>query len=476
MKISLRIFLGYFLIVGLAAYFVLQVFVNEVKPGVRQSMESSLVDTANTLAQLATTDMQNGTIASGQFSQALQAVSALPSSAQISGVSKKTFNYRVTVTDRLGIVIYDSKKLAIGKDYSKWNDVYLTLQGKYGARSTRDNPNDDRSSVMYVAAPIKQGNKIIGVLTVSHPNLSVQPYIEKSQKKILQQGGILLGLSFVVGLLASYWLSRSIGRLTRYASAVASGEDAVLPDLGNNEMGDLGKTLETMRRQLDGKHYVEHYVQTLTHEMKSPLSAIRGAAEILQENPAEEDRQRFLGNIQQQSQRLADLVDKTLALASVEYRQNENKRVSLDVSEICRELGQHYQASTNKKNISVNIDIKALSAHVLGDSFLLKQAIQNLIENAIDFSHAEGKVDMQLQENGSYYEVRVRDWGVGIPDFAQDRLFERFYSLPRPESGQRSSGLGLSFVQEVAQLHQGSIQLSNHPESGVEAILLLPKN
>jgi two-component system, OmpR family, sensor histidine kinase CreC len=476
MKISLRIFLGYFLIVGLAAYFVLQIFVNEVKPGVRQSMESSLVDTANTLAQLATPDMQNGAIANGQFSQALNAVGALPSSAQISGVSKKTFNYRVTITDAFGTVIYDSRKLDVGKDYSKWNDVYLTLRGKYGARSTRDNPNDDRTSVMYVAAPIKQGNKIIGVLTVSHPNMSVQPYIEKSQKKILQQGAVLLALSFGVGLLASFWLSRSIGRLHRYASSVASGEAAVLPELGNNEMGDLGKALETMRRQLDGKHYVEQYVQTLTHEMKSPLSAIRGAAEILQENPAEEDRQRFVDNIQQQSQRLADLVDKTLALAAVEYRQNENKRVQLDVVSICQELNQHYQNNRNKKNIHVNFDMSANTAVVLGDAFLLKQAIQNLIDNAIDFSHADARVEVKLQERRQHIEIRVRDVGVGIPDYAKDRLFERFYSLPRPETGQRSSGLGLSFVYEVAQLHHGSIQLDNQQEGGVEALFTLPRS
>jgi two-component system, OmpR family, sensor histidine kinase CreC len=447
-----------------------------VKPGVRQAMESSLVDTANALAQLASADMQTGSIASGQFSQAIKAVGALPSSAEISGVSKKTFNYRVTVTDHLGTVVYDSRGLDVGKDYSQWNDVYLTLRGKYGARSTRENPSDDRSSVMYVAAPIKDNHKIIGVLTVSNPNLSVQPYIEKSQKKILQQGGILLGLSFAVGLLASFWLSRSISRLTRYASAVASGETAVLPDLGNNEMGDLGKTLETMRRQLDGKHYVEQYVQTLTHEMKSPLSAIRGAAEILQDNPVDADRERFITNIQQQSQRLADLIDKTLALASVEYRQNENKRTLLDVIPVCRELQLHYQQSHTIKNVVIDFDFSVSAAQILGDAFLLKQAIQNLIENAIDFSHPNGKIKVQLSQTTSHYQLSVRDWGVGIPEYAQDRLFERFYSLPRPENGQRSSGLGLSFVQEVAQLHQGSIQLKNMPDGGVEALLVLPKS
>ena len=181
MKIGLRIFLGYFLIVGLAGFFVMRVFVNEVKPGVRQAMEDTLVDTANALAELAAQDMREGHIGDGQFARSVDSLVKRDVRAQIWNFQKRSFDYRIYVTDGKGIVVYDSSHQAVGQDYSRWNDVYLTLRGKYGARSTRADPKDDSSSVMHVAAPIRDGDSIIGALTVAKANQRIEPFIETSQ-------------------------------------------------------------------------------------------------------------------------------------------------------------------------------------------------------------------------------------------------------------------------------------------------------
>jgi len=480
MKISFRIFLGYFLIVGLAAYFILQVFVNQVKPGVRQSMESSLVDTANVLAQLATNDLKNGVIADGEFSRAIGSAKTSRYKAGISEYMKEVFNYRIIVTDDKGKVVFDSDSKDVGKDYSRWNDIYLTLRGQYGARSTRTNPDDETSTVMYVAAPIMDGDKLIGVLSVANPNASIQPFIEQSQKNIVRQGSILIGVSFLIGLAVTFWFTRSLDKLGKYAKAVSVGERAVLPDLGRNEMGELGNALETMRKQLDGKQYVEQYVQTLTHEMKSPLAAIRGASEILEENPAETDRVKFLDNIKTQSTRLSEMIDKMLALASVEYRQNEIEKTSLDLSGLCRQVLHDFENATNKKQSHKKIQWQSegldIDAPMQGDPFLLTQALQNLLDNAIDFSPEHGVIKLSIESDQSQCCIKIRDQGAGIPDYAAERLFERFYSLPRPDTGQRSSGLGLSFVKEVALAHRGDITLVNLPEGGVLASLFLARS
>src|SRR5678816_2681829 len=98
----------------------------------------------------------------------------------------------IYVTDARGIVVFDSSGRDVGKDYSRWNDVYLTLRGRYGARSTRADPADDASTVMYVAAPIvdrsSAGERIVGVLTVAKPNRAIAPFIERSQDTILRWG------------------------------------------------------------------------------------------------------------------------------------------------------------------------------------------------------------------------------------------------------------------------------------------------
>ena len=156
MKIGLRIFLGYFLIVGLAGFFVMRVFVEEVKPGVRQAMEDTLVDTSNALALLAAHDLQAGELEHGRFAASVDALAARDVDAKIWNYHKRHADYRIYVTDARGIVVYDSAHKDLGKDFSRWNDVYLTLRGKYGARSTRSDPKDDASSVMHVAAPIRR--------------------------------------------------------------------------------------------------------------------------------------------------------------------------------------------------------------------------------------------------------------------------------------------------------------------------------
>jgi len=472
-KIGLRIFLGYFLIVGLAGFFVMRVFVNEVKPGVRQAMEDTLVDTANALAELATQDMRAGSIGNGQFARSVDRLVRRDVRAQIWNVGKKSFDYRIYVTDARGIVVYDSAHQALGKDYSRWNDVYLTLRGQYGARSTRSDPNDDRSSVMHVAAPIRDGGAIIGVLTVAKANQRIQPFIESSQQAILRQGWLLLGLSFLIGVGVTWWLSRSLAILGRFARSVTAGERVAAPDLGANEIGELGRALATMRDRLDGKQYVEQYVQTLAHEMKSPIAAIRGAAEILEDAPPGPDRERFLRNIDTQSMRLAAMIDKMLALAAVEHRQVLDNIEPVDLTAILDEAVDALEPRLARKGLRIDRAADAAPAVVPGNRFLLAQALANLLDNALDFSPPGGAIGLRLRRDGQLLLLQVSDQGPGVPDFARDRVFERFYSLPRPDGG-RSSGLGLSFVREVANLHGGAIRLVNREAGGALAELSLP--
>ncbi len=474
MKIGLRIFLGYFLIVGLAGFFVMRVFVNEVKPGVRQAMEDTLVDTANALAELASQDMREGTIATGRFAASVDSLVRRDVRAQIWNFRKKSFDYRIYVTDQRGIVVYDSTHRALGEDYSRWNDVYLTLRGKYGARSTRSDPADDSSSVMHVAAPIRDGERIIGALTVAKANQRIQPFIENSQQAILRQGWILLGLSFLIGIGVTLWLSRSLATLGRFARAVTAGERVPAPVLGNNEIGELGQALATMRDRLDGKQYVEQYVQTLAHEMKSPLAAIRAATEILEEAPPGEDRERFLRNIDSQTARLAAMIDKMLSLAAVEFRQALEAVAPVDMAELVASALEALEPRLGRKQLRVDFAPPVVAAIVHGDAFLLGQAVANLLDNAIDFSPVGGVIAVKLERGDAEMVVEVSDQGPGVPEFAVGRVFERFYSLPRPDGG-RSSGIGLSFVREVAALHGGSARLSNRDiGAGAVATLSLP--
>lgn len=484
MKIGLRILLGYFLIVALAALLLGRVFVQEVKPGVRQAMEDTLVDTANILAELARDDLVSGDIADGHFARHVRDLVRRDLGAEIWGFSKRKVSTRVYVTDDKGMVVFDSDDRDVGRDYSRWNDVYLTLRGRYGARSTRIDPNDETSTVMHVAAPIvlrENGrSRIVGVLTVAKPNRAIAPFIARSQGVILRWGFVLLGVALLIGLLAAWWLSRQLGALRRYAHAVTAGERATLPD-GAGEFAELGRALETMRDKLEGKQYVEQYVHALTHELKSPLAAIRGGAELLQSGgeamPAA-DRARFVDTIHAQSERMAEMIDKLLALAAVEHRQRIEKPLPVDLHALAREaaerIAQKYEQKRLRLRIEPDVAADAPPAVVQGDAFLLRQSLLNLLDNAADFSPADGEVELRVVASTHAVEVTVSDRGPGVPDYALERTFERFYSLARPGGGSRSSGLGLCFVAEAMSLHGGTATLDNRDGGGAVARLTLP--
>lgn len=464
MRIGLRLLLAFFLVLGLALFVVMRVFIEEVKPGTRLAMEDSLVDAANALALVAAPDLKAGTLSTGPFSQALSALPAVDPGATLWGFRKSRIDSRVTVTDARGIVVFDSSGLDVGKDHSRWNDVLRTLRGEYGARSSAESEHDADRTVMHVAAPVKDGERIIGVLTVSRPNQTLEPYIQRSRDRILNWSWGLLGLSLVIGLLFTWWIASSLSRLRGYAHAVARGERAELPRMGrlsgNTEFADLAQAVERMRIKLEDKAYVENYVHTLTHELKSPLAAIRGAAELLQEPMPEVDRERFAGNIQRQTERLQQLIDRLLALAHVEQLGQLRTIGPVDLAAITCDLLHTAEPRLQRKGLRLRTTLDE-GATVRGDRFLIAQALQNLLDNAIDFSPQGGMLDVSARRLDGRVEWAVRDQGPGLPDYAADRIFERFYSLPRADTQEKSSGLGLCFVKEVSELHGGTLKIDN---------------
>ena len=360
-----------------------------------------------------------------------------------------------------------------GKDYSRWNDVARTLRGDYGARASRKDPDDPLSLILYVAAPIRIAGKTAGVLTVAKPAESVSTFLDTAQHEITL-GGIIAVLAVVLlGAAVSYWVSRPIERLTRYAQSIRDGKRAVLPRLGRGELGNLGAAFEEMRIALEGKAYVENYVQTLTHQMKTPVSAIRGAAELLKEDMPEEERKRFIENIHSESQRMQELIDHMLRLSAVENRRELRDLEDVDMVELVEDALKSLGPVLTAKGLRLTRPTGP-PVPVRGERFLLLQAITNLIQNAADFSPEGSSIEIALSREEDELRLTVRDHGPGIPDFAVEKVFDRFYSLPRPGSSRKSTGLGLPFVREVAHLHGGWAGLSNPPEGGACATFCVP--
>jgi len=472
MNLSTRLFLGFFVVVAVGVYFFLQIAFDVLKPAARNSTEDVLVEISNMLAAIVTEEVRAGRISEGSFARSMRQFAGRDFEATIWGVIRGKPDSRVYITDDQGIVIFDTDQQDVGKDFSQWRDVHLTLRGQYGARSTRMDPKDELSTVMHVAAPITDGDRIIGVLTVAKPNLSVQPFLERGRRVLLKGGLFLLVVSLVVGLALSVWFTRSLRSLALYAGEVSQGKRAVLPRVSGRELKALGGAMETMRTKLEGKDYVERYVHNLTHELKSPLAAVQGATELLHEDMSPAERTKFLSNIRDETDRMQLIVGKMLDLAVVEHRQSLQHVEPVNLHELLQELVMRQKELVTARGLTIDQDISP-SMVVQGERFLLHQAFSNLLDNALAFTSDGGHLTIKGVADHEGVQVTIRDTGPGIPDYAADRLFERFYSLPRPVTGKKGTGLGLSFAQEVAQLHGGSITLATHPQGGAIATFRL---
>lgn len=438
---------------------------DEIKAFHNQSFEEVLVDTAHALAEIVADDLRHSQSDLKSLHTALQKAKAREFSAQIYGLKKQNFDLRVYVTDNLGKIVFDSNSIEnIGVDYSKWRDVSLTLQGEYGARTSDEmiidaDGNEEEVSVAYVAAPVFIDNEIVAVVSVGKPKTNIQKFIELAKQDVIAAMLLSLLLALVLGFAIYVWVSRPLKLLVLYANKVMRGERAEPPLNGGLEIKQVAQSMANMRSALEDKQYVERYVQTLTHEMKSPLTAIMAAAEILQSDLPEDKRLKFTSNILLEAGRLNDFANELLQLAAVEKLDRLANVEKVDLVALLHTLIVSFEPVLVKKSLTIDTQLPS-SAYIRGDAFLLKQAVENLLRNAIEFSPEHGGISLVVNSSDSGCDIVVEDNGAGIPEYALDHIFERFYSLPRP-SGKNSTGLGLNFVQEVAELHKGYVKLNN---------------
>ena len=493
MKIRTRIFLVFIFVVAAGFYFLVQWIADDLRPRYLESLEEPLVDTAYILAEWFADEFVDDEFNAQPLSEIFHRAYQRRFKAQIYALEKRHVDLRVYVTDRTGKVVFDSVGQDVGKDYSRWNDVHRTLNGQYGARASNEDPHDPVSVVLYIAAPIMRDGELIGVVSVGKPARNADRFLAVAKYKVSVAGLIaaVIVVLLVLGLYA--WVSRPLEKLIRYAQAVKAGERVSLPKLGRNEIGMMGAAMEEMRQELAGKEYAQRYVQTLTHELKSPLAAMRGAAELLNEDMPIDQRRRFLSNIRTEVQRLQDLVDRLLELAALEKRQSLEDVEDIRLDQLVNDVVTSLEPLAALQKITINNTVAAVS--VRGERFLLRQAIANLLRNALEFSPRNSEITLNSESRDKQTVLQVIDNGSGIPDYALTRIFDRFYSLPRPHSNDpndsdfgpdsqsqsqssagktKSTGLGLSFVKEVADLHGGKIELLNRPQGGAVALFELP--
>ncbi|HEX4924106.1 MAG TPA: two-component system sensor histidine kinase CreC [Bdellovibrionales bacterium] len=476
MSLRLRLILGMTFIILAALAAAVHSLRKEIRPRYKEVVEDSLVELSQTLA--AAIARHNERLEPSKLDELFKAVKG-PIQADIFGVKKTAVDFEAYVTDAKGTVVYDSAEPGrAGQDFSKWNDVHLTLQGKYGSRSTRRNPDDELSSLLHVAAPILVGAQLAGVVSVRKPERALEAFLVRTESTTVAFAIVIFGFVLGAAVLLSTILTRPIGALTRYALLNRGEGRHPLPPLSSPEFRQLGQAFEEMRVAVEGKRTIENYVQAFTHELKSPLTAIRAASELALEEMPPADRARFLANIQTETRRIQMIVDYLLEIASLESRTGLKNTESVDLVALAKEAAAALEPLAQKKNLRLRVaDLKG-TAVIEGEKFLLFQALRNLVQNAIEHAKDGTEIAIATESSDKGWTASVTNEGDEIPEYALPRIFEKFYSLEKPDSKKKSSGLGLPFAKEVAALHRGSLTVVNRMGGtpGVTSRLTLPAN
>lgn len=439
-----------------------------------ETIEESLNDTTHVLSAIVEEEIKKNpndrfrfkTVVESLFRDPFLNVRKRTFEAKIYSLLKTNADIQMYVTDAKGIVIFDSERFREGLDYSKYNDVYLTLQGKYGVRSSKMF-DTEKEGALFIASPIRYQKEIIGVLTVIKPKIGVIPFIEEAKNKFWRISLLVASSIAIVFSILAYISFRPIIRLSQYVISLRNQERKPFPKLGIKELNDLGKEVDQLVLELEGKKYVESYVQTLTHEIKSPLSSILASVELIESHPKEMSR--LTKTIEAEAKRIQSLIDQLLELSSLEGKNSIQLDDTIDLIALLEEVIHRFEIEWERKSLQVNTMFPKVSVIIKGNQNYLRMAIENIFRNSIEFANPKDQIRIQLQvlEN-SKIKLVILDEGQSIPDYALSKVTEKFFSLPRPRDNRKSSGLGLSIVKEICDLHQANLTIRNLEPKGVE--------
>ncbi len=387
----------------------------------------------------------------------------------------------ILVVDSDGRVVADSAKpSAVGSDYGKRAEIRKALSGGYG-EATRQLQNGRLA--LYVAAPILVSGRVVGVTYASSSTFSVLTLLSEYRGDLAIVVIAFLIAAFIITEVLTRWLARPLQDLQRGAARLASDHSVRVKPSGPRETRELATAFNELAEEIESSSVELHeeerrksrFISDVSHELRSPLTGIRLAAETLLENDIDAtDEKRFLETIVRESDRLTGLANDLLELQRIEGATGELPLTQVDLRQAALLAVEANEPVAAERGVTVVVEGRA--PRVLGVRDRLQQVVGNLLDNATRHTPTGKHVFVRLSEEDGQAVLRVVDEGSGIPRVDLANLFERFYraqySRDRASGG---AGLGLAIVRAIVTAHGGSIEAANRPEGGAVFTVRLPK-
>jgi signal transduction histidine kinase len=361
-----------------------------------------------------------------------------------------------------------------------------------------DDPRDPQGRKVFSAAELREGDRVAGYLYVVLGGEAFDSVARMIQDSYILRLGIGVGLAslalaLIAGLVSFNWLTRRLRRLSAAVDAFKHSEFEAAVDLGQwrrgpggDEIDALGLTVEQMsRRIVDQIRQLHHadaarreMIANISHDLRTPLTSLQGYLETLlikESALSETERRHYLDLAAKHGKRLGQLTTELFELAMLEGQGTELQFEPFSLAELVQDVAQKFELEAEKHGLTLETEIPAGAPFVSGDIALIARVLENLIENAIKYTPAGGRVRIALVPGSERISARVSDTGVGIPEHEIPHIFERFYRVEKSRGeGPEGTGLGLAIAHRILDLHGGLITVESKPGDGASFTFDLP--
>ena len=382
---------------------------------------------------------------------------------------------RVTLIDPDGTVTYDS--LADASELPSHADRPEVVSAFENGTGSSERGSDTVGYMsIYEAERLDSGQ----VVRLSVDRAGVMAFLFQDLVLLVLFAVVLVGASWLV----TRWLSR------RFVQPILeidpSSGDGVAPyveldPLVNRLNEQHAELVQRMSQIQDAADMRREFTANVTHELKTPIASISGAAELIRDGIAKpKDVPGFAGRIYDDARRLSSLVSDILTLSKLDETERAGSRELFEPSEsvnllaVARDVADRLASKARKAKVDVSVE--GVSMNVRGNPRLLDELVSNLCDNAIRYNRPGGKVFVWvLPSNGGGTCLRVSDTGIGIPEASQDKVFERFYRVDKGRSRDMGgTGLGLSIVKHAAAYHGATVALESKVDKGTTITVTFP--
>jgi signal transduction histidine kinase len=347
-------------------------------------------------------------------------------------------------------------------------EVDQVLDGK--RYSNLNEEKGDRPQPNVVGLPFKENGRSYALFIQSHPQrqFSVIQDVQNIQLITILLVGIVL-FAYV-----STIIIKPIKRLSTAMKVVGQGEYNVqVEHATNDEIGLLTKNFNQMTKELNKIETMrQEFIASVSHEIQSPLTSIRGFSAALKDDIVSEDKKiQYLTIIEKESTRLSQLSSNLLKLASLDSEHQTLTLQQYRLDEQIRHVVMALEPQWTKKNIEIDLDLS--NVQMEADKDLLEQVWLNLVTNAIKYTPENGLVKISIHQKNEEIDVEIKDNGIGIAEEDQKYIFESFYKVDKSRT-LKGSGLGLAITKKIVRLHEGAIRVESKKEQGSIFTVTLP--